>query len=44
VVLSDLGTAHARNALREADIPVFLALRQRAARRPGARECRVPCP
>src|SRR3984893_1372689 len=44
VVLSDPGTARARNALREADAPVFAALRRTAARRLGARECRVICP
>jgi hypothetical protein len=44
LVLNGASTALVRNALREADAPVFLALRYRAAHRPACREARVLCP
>jgi hypothetical protein len=43
-LLNGASTALVRNALREADAPVFLALRYRAAHRPACREARVLCP
>jgi hypothetical protein len=42
-VLNGASTALARNALREAGAPVFLALRYRAAHRPTCREAHVLC-
>jgi hypothetical protein len=44
LVLNGASTALARNALRQAGAPVFLALRYRAAYRPTCCEARVLCP
>jgi hypothetical protein len=44
LVLNGASTALARNALREAGAPVFLALRYTAAYRPTCHEARVLCP